>query len=140
MSKKNPDTSSFYPVGLGQNPYFTIYLICFCRCDLCGVKFTSVVASEDHYRGAKHEKKVKLKLVELFPEESSRPKKLKVECLTGLNRIGTNTAQRIHSNLQSKCCESVTSLNKVLSYKKVYTSPTSTYEVSLESYTQGLFI
>jgi len=49
------------------------------RCDLCGVKFTSVVASEDHYRGAKHEKKVKLKLVDLFPEESSRPKKLKVD-------------------------------------------------------------
>jgi len=49
------------------------------RCDLCGVDITSKVLREQHYNGVKHEKKVKFKLAELFREESSRPKKLKVD-------------------------------------------------------------
>ena len=40
---------------------------------------TSKVLREQHYNGVKHEKKVKFKLAELFREESSRPKKLKVD-------------------------------------------------------------
>ena len=37
-----------------------------------------------------------------------------------LSMLSICSKPRIHSNLQSKCCESVTSLNKVLSYKKDY--------------------
>lgn len=52
------------------------------RCDLCGVDITSSVLRDAHYQGSKHEKKVKARLLVLFPEEASRPKKARVDSST----------------------------------------------------------
>ena len=49
------------------------------RCDLCAVDITSSVLREQHYNGVKHEKKVNMKLGQLYPDEQDRPKKAKVE-------------------------------------------------------------
>ena len=37
---------------------------------------------DDHYSGAKHEKKVRARLAELFPEDADRPKKAKIDNMT----------------------------------------------------------
>ena len=49
------------------------------RCDLCGVDITSSVLRDAHYKGSKHEKKVKARLLDLFPEEASRPKRARLD-------------------------------------------------------------
>ena len=56
--------------------------IIFFRCDLCGVDITSPKLRDDHYSGAKHEKKVRARLAELFPEDADRPKKAKIDNMT----------------------------------------------------------
>ena len=54
------------------------------RCDLCGVDHTSSGMRNAHYQGSKHEKKVKARLLDLFPEESSRPKKARLDTDSGV--------------------------------------------------------
>jgi len=51
------------------------------ECKLCGVQITSFIQRKQHYDGAKHEKKVKLELSELYPldGDESAPKKIKVD-------------------------------------------------------------
>ena len=62
--------------------YFLKLSIIFFRCDLCGVDITSPKLRDDHYSGAKHEKKVRARLAELFPEDADRPKKAKIDNMT----------------------------------------------------------
>ena len=52
------------------------------RCDLCGVDITSSTLRDAHYQGAKHEKKVKARLLVLFPEDASRPKRARLDSAT----------------------------------------------------------
>ena len=39
---------------------------------------TSSVLRDQHYAGAKHEKKVRMRLSELIPDDAARPKKIKL--------------------------------------------------------------
>ena len=45
------------------------------QCHLCGVDITSSCLRDAHYNGSKHEKKVRAKLAEIFPNDEDRPRK-----------------------------------------------------------------
>jgi len=51
------------------------------ECKICGVQITTFLIRQQHYTGAKHEKRVKIELEEIYKQndEESMPKKKKVE-------------------------------------------------------------
>ena len=79
------EVSSYQSWARGYQPALpddVMLLCCSDRCNLCGVDITSPALRDAHYTGAKHGKKVRARLADLFPDDATRPKMAKLDSST----------------------------------------------------------